>query len=81
MLNARSLTEGYLRNLMDAEPLAVLEALAAVQANMTTIMAAHVHVARTRGDTWEDIGDVLGVSRQAAFNRFSKTSADAPKLF
>jgi hypothetical protein len=81
MLNAASLTTSYLRNLMDAEPLAALQALTAVHSYMTAIMAPHVHAARTRGDTWHEIGHALNVSRQGAFNRFAGTSADHPQLF
>lgn len=35
-------------------------------------MAAAVEQARAAGRTWQDIGDVLGVSRQAAFQRYGK---------
>lgn len=31
-----------------------------------------VQIARDRGATWEEIGELLGVSRQAAHERFSK---------
>lgn len=80
MLNAGSLTSNYLRNLLDAEPLAALEALALVHRDMTALMSPHVHAARQRGDSWEEIGDALGTSRQGAWNRFNRTAADAPTL-
>src|SRR3546814_21131569 len=35
-------------------------------------MAAAVQQARERGRTWQEIGEVLGVSRQAAFQRYGK---------
>ncbi|TDE56305.1 DUF3887 domain-containing protein [Nonomuraea mesophila] len=35
-------------------------------------MRAAVAGARTAGHTWQEIGDVLGSSRQAAFQRFSR---------
>lgn len=35
-------------------------------------MGAAVLQARAEGRTWQDIGDVLGVSRQAAFQRYGK---------
>jgi hypothetical protein len=34
-----------------------------------------VRAARDDGATWSDIGDVLGVSRQAAFQRFGPKQA------
>jgi hypothetical protein len=34
-----------------------------------------VHAALDGGATWSDIGDVLGVSRQAAFQRFGPKQA------
>lgn len=35
-------------------------------------MAAAVQQARDAGSTWQDIGQVLGVSRQAAFQKYGK---------
>ena len=35
-------------------------------------MAAAVQQARQAGRTWQEIGEVLGVSRQAAFQRYGK---------
>lgn len=40
--------------------------LAAAEARLSAAVTA----ARADGHTWQDIGDVLGVSRQAAFKRF-----------
>lgn len=34
-----------------------------------------VRHARDAGATWEEIGDALGVTKQAAFQRFGKVSA------
>lgn len=36
------------------------------------LLAAAVHRARERGRTWQEIGEALGVSRQAAFQRYGK---------
>lgn len=54
------------------EPLAALRASVAVQARAAELVAAAVERARGAGLTWQQIGDVLGVSRQAAFQRFGK---------
>ncbi|MBD5786258.1 DUF3887 domain-containing protein [Cellulosimicrobium terreum] len=49
-----------------------LRASIALQASAAELVAAAVDQARAAGRTWQDIGDVLGVSRQAAFQRFGK---------
>lgn len=54
------------------EPLAALRAAAAVQSRAGDLVAAAVQRARTAGSTWQQIGDVLGTSRQAAFQRFGR---------
>lgn len=54
------------------EPLVALRASVAVQARAAELVAAAVERARGAGLTWQQIGDVLGVSRQAAFQRFGR---------
>ena len=39
-----------------------------------------VHAALADGATWSDIGEVLGVSRQAAFQRFGPKQARAERV-
>jgi hypothetical protein len=53
-------------------PLGPLRASIEVQAQAALLVTAAVERARAAGSTWQDIGDVLGVSRQAAFQRFGK---------
>ena len=48
--------------------IAANEALRAAQAELIAAVAA----ARLAGDTWDAIGVALGVSRQAAYQRFGK---------
>lgn len=36
-------------------------------------MAAAVQQAREAGRTWQEVGEVLGVSRQAVFQRYGKS--------
>jgi len=50
--------------------IAAAEAVAAADAELD----AAVDAARSAGDTWDAIGVALGVSRQAAFQRFSPGS-------
>lgn len=54
------------------DPLELVHATHEVQNAAQALMAAAVHQARERGRTWQEIGDVLGVSRQAAFQRYGK---------
>jgi hypothetical protein len=50
---------------------AVAEALTAVRAAEVDLRSA-VDTAREAGSTWADIGEALGTSRQAAFQRFGR---------
>ncbi|WP_099024342.1 hypothetical protein [Mycolicibacterium palauense] len=59
--NARSAT--HIRRIIAAN-----EALDAAQAELNAAVAA----ARKAGDTWDAIGVALGVSRQAAYQRFGR---------
>lgn len=53
-------------------PLGSLRAAIEVRTQAALLVAAAVERARAAGGTWHDIGDVLGVSRQAAFQRFGR---------
>src|SRR5262245_39825300 len=54
------------------DPLDLMRAAHEVQDGAEALMAAAVQQARDGGRTWQEIGDVLGVSRQAAFQRYGK---------
>lgn len=43
-----------------------------IQSSADAVVRAVVQHARERGATWQAIGDVLGVTRQAAFQRYGK---------
>jgi hypothetical protein len=58
--------------LADDDPLSALRGSAEVQTHAGDLVAAAVERARTAGCTWQQIGDVLGISRQAAFQRFGR---------
>jgi hypothetical protein len=52
----------------------LLASLARVQALVSQVDAAvhdHVNILRARGISWTRIGEALGVSKQAAWERFS----------
>ncbi|GAB90174.1 DUF3887 domain-containing protein [Gordonia rhizosphera] len=54
------------------EPLSTVRTAANVQARSGDVVAAAVQRARRAGRTWQQIGDALGISRQAAFQRFGR---------
>jgi hypothetical protein len=54
------------------DPLELVRAAHEVQDRAGALMAAAVQQAREAGRTWQEIGDVLGVSRQAVFQRYGK---------
>ncbi|MGN6741772.1 MAG: DUF3887 domain-containing protein [Amnibacterium sp.] len=56
----------------DEDPLAVVRAAVDVQARAAALVSAAVEQARATGCTWQQVGEVLGISRQAAFQRFGK---------
>jgi hypothetical protein len=55
----------------DAELLSALKPAAATVDGSRAVLQAHVDALRQRGISWEAIGSALGVSRQAAWDRFS----------
>jgi DNA-directed RNA polymerase specialized sigma24 family protein len=58
--------------LSDEEFLATLPAAAAAVDAVEEKLREHVAMLRTRGISWERIATALGVSRQAAWERFSR---------
>src|SRR5438445_11789810 len=54
----------------DADPLVALGATRALKAHLSTWESQLVKEAMAEGATWESIGDSVGVSRQAAWDRF-----------
>ena len=60
----------------DAEVLAVLPQIMASAEQNVAFAQEWVDLLRDRRVSWAEIGRVLGVSRQAAWERFAKKSAD-----
>jgi hypothetical protein len=61
--------------LLSEESASPLDAVAFIQGAASEIgegMQAAVQRARTAGSTWAEVGQVLGISRQAAFQRFGR---------
>ena len=56
----------------EEDPLGLVRAAHEIQDAAEALMAAAVQQAREAGRTWQEIGDVLGVSRQAVFQRYGK---------
>ncbi|MBG6179784.1 DUF3887 domain-containing protein [Arthrobacter sp. CAN_A1] len=55
-----------------------LRAVVDLRAEVDRLLAASVQQARRHGTTWQDIGSVLGISRQAAFQRFGQPAGPTP---
>jgi hypothetical protein len=56
----------------DPDPLAAITAALQVVRTADEALRAAVDRARAAGHTWQTIGDLLGTSRQAAFQRFGR---------
>lgn len=54
----------------DAEPIEVLRAAARFQDYFGAVEREAIKAARARGRTWEEIGQAVGRSRQAVWQRF-----------
>jgi hypothetical protein len=60
-----------LEEVVGTDPLAALEAITSIRAVVAERERSAV-MAALSGHTWREIGDALGVSKQAAFQRFGK---------
>jgi len=58
-------------SMADAQLLQSLKPSAAAVEGMRNVLQQQVETLRKRGASWADIGAALGVSRQAAWERFS----------
>ncbi len=61
-------------SMSDEELLATLPAAESAVGDASERLREHVGAIRRRGTSWERIADALGVSRQAAWERFSDES-------
>jgi hypothetical protein len=52
-------------------PLAALQALTELREELASLELDHVHNARQKGASWEDIAQALAISRQAVQQRFA----------
>ncbi|HEX2466322.1 MAG TPA: ClpX C4-type zinc finger protein [Thermoanaerobaculia bacterium] len=58
-------------SLSDADLLRALRPGSAAVDAVRDVLQEHIDILRRRGVSWEKIGDAMGVSRQAAWERFS----------
>ncbi|NOJ62663.1 MULTISPECIES: DUF3887 domain-containing protein [unclassified Arthrobacter] len=80
MVEART---GTVRDLLGYEPFGLtapdaLRAIVELNDGVDHLLRETVHQARRHGTTWQDIGAVLGISRQAAFQRFGQPVGRVP---
>lgn len=70
--------DNALVELQGGDPLASIESFSAVLARVEDIADWLVLSARDEGASWGDIASALGVSRQAAHQRFSSLMCSSP---
>lgn len=63
---------------MVTQILAVLRELATLRRSLDRLEYENVMLVRAAGATWEQIGDELGISRQAAARRFAQPRRRRP---
>jgi hypothetical protein len=59
----------------ERDPLAYAAALARTARLVEDGLRAHVSMAREAGSTWQQVGDALGVTKQAAQQRYGRDEA------
>ena len=62
----------------DPDPMEVLRLAGTYQRYLFEIQDKAVRAARAQGRTWEEIGEAVGTTRQAAWQRFSKVAPATP---
>jgi predicted transcriptional regulator len=55
------------------DPAVGLRAVASLRALVEAVEELQVHAARERGWSWQQIADVLGISKQAVHQKYGKT--------
>lgn len=77
---ARQLDERASRSAAGLTPLDALEGLVDLAESLDLARAAAVREARMEGRTWAEVGQALGTTKQAAFQRFGERRrlADTP---
>lgn len=78
ILKTRALLNDQLRDLVASEPLEALTAIGALQRVIAARQGEAVRAAAPL-HTWAEIGEALGVSRQAAHQKFAKEWANTLK--
>jgi hypothetical protein len=67
-------TEHFCRDWIEPDPLTSVTSARRLAGAVDDVLRATVQRARAAGRTWQEIGDLLGTSRQAAFQRFGRPS-------
>ncbi|MCF6378104.1 ClpX C4-type zinc finger protein [Nocardioides KLBMP 9356] len=66
----RELQRPWWNVMTDEEILATVPKITAVQEQLDDFLREWIKVVRSRGLTWADVGRVMGITRQAAWQRF-----------
>ena len=62
----------------DPDPMEVIRLAGTYQRYLFEVQDKAVCAARSQGRTWEEIGEAVGTTRQAAWQRFSKVAPANP---
>jgi hypothetical protein len=62
----------------DPDPMEVLRLAGTYQRYLFEVQDKAVRAARAQGRTWEEIGEAVGTTRQAAWQRFGKVAPATP---
>lgn len=62
----------------DPDPMEVIRLAGTYQRYLFEVQDKAVRAARAQGRTWEEIGEAVGTTRQAAWQRFSKVAPANP---
>jgi hypothetical protein len=72
---SKRMTEAWRTSVGDPDPLVALAATRLLRTRLASWEDSLVHEAVASGMTWEAIGDALGVTRQAAWRRYTQYPA------
>lgn len=69
---------GLNREDIDQDPIGTIEAIVEIDGLLDQPLRHAVLIARRKRFTWEEIGRAIGLTRQAAWERYASDIADSP---
>lgn len=74
--NEFSITIKLNRQAIERDPLDIIRFITRVPKDLEIALRHAVKVARDQGHTWQEIGDAIGLTRQAAWERYATDITD-----